>query len=350
MAVAGADAGGRAGDEHLLARETHGAARHSRTTDSGQYRRSRRARTGALAPHRVIKPDMRQVFLTHVSSSRTRWPMQLRAPLSPPRDRKGDRTRERLFQAALDEFRARGFENASVGQIAQRAGTSRASFYFYYPCKDAVLLDLQWRLEMAILEHTREQRDLRDVSDPLIDALCAADTGLADGGLLRIMLSVYIRQPAGARPRRPAVPPDDEVGAPLHRRARSKAACRARARRRRRICSCRACSACWPAHPDRVAARRDDMLQLAALFLADGTRARERRRVEVPWNPTHAFWFAAPGWCCRRRRGDRLDRARHGQAAHRVRRRGEPADRTIPSSRSTRRSAASSAAATPSSR
>lgn len=123
--------------------------------------------------------------------------MQPRAPLAPTRDRKGDRTRERLFQAALAEFRESGFEAASVGAIAQRAGTSRASFYFHYPSKEAVLLDLQWRVEMSVVEQTQRTVGLRDFLHGLVEAICTADAGIAAGGLLRVTLGVYIRQPAG---------------------------------------------------------------------------------------------------------------------------------------------------------
>ncbi|MBY0279753.1 TetR/AcrR family transcriptional regulator [Candidatus Binatia bacterium] len=120
-----------------------------------------------------------------------------RVPVAANRDRKGDRTRERLFQAAIAEFRESGFEAASVGAIAQRAGTSRASFYFYYPSKEAVLLDLQWRVEMEVVDQTRHRAGLRAFLDALIDAICSADSGIAAGGLLRVTLAVYIRQPAG---------------------------------------------------------------------------------------------------------------------------------------------------------
>lgn len=123
--------------------------------------------------------------------------MQPRTPLVAPRDRKGDRTRERIFQAALAEFRERGFDAASIGAIAQRAGTSRASFYFHYPSKEAVLLDLQWRVEVWVVEQTRDRATLRDFLTALIDAMCEADTDLAAGGLMRVMLAVYIRHPAG---------------------------------------------------------------------------------------------------------------------------------------------------------
>jgi TetR/AcrR family transcriptional repressor of uid operon len=120
-----------------------------------------------------------------------------RAPHLADRGPKGVRTREQLFSAALAEFRRVGVEAAGIGEIARRAGTSRASFYFHYPCKEAVLLDLQWRVEHEIVERVREQRTLRDALAAVIDGLIEVQATLASGDLLRAMLSVYMRRPAG---------------------------------------------------------------------------------------------------------------------------------------------------------
>ena len=120
-----------------------------------------------------------------------------RPPQAAERDRKGDRTRAQLFAAALAEFRRVGFEAASIGRIAARAGTSRANFYVYYPCKEAVLLDLQWQMELDIVERIRPCRRLRDALATLMDALIEVETRLEHTDLLRNMLGVYIRCPAG---------------------------------------------------------------------------------------------------------------------------------------------------------
>jgi AcrR family transcriptional regulator len=217
---------------------------------------------------------MRQDLLTHVSFTASPVLVQLRTPPNAARDRKGDRTRERLFQAALGEFRLHGFDGASIGQIALRAGTSRASFYFYYPSKDAVLLDLQWRVEMQICEQTAGSAGLRDFLRVLIDALCEADSGVAAGGLVRVMLGVYIRQPAGLDLADQPFPLMMEVG-------RRFAAARERELR----------SGLEPAQaaqlflsslfgllastPTPSGARRDDMLLLASLFLEDDEPRRD---------------------------------------------------------------------------
>jgi len=118
-------------------------------------------------------------------------------PQSGGRDRKGERTRSLLFDAALAEFRRVGFAAASVGRIATRAGTSRANFYVYYPCKEAVLLELQWQMELDMVERIRRCRTLRTALAEVMDGLIAAETRLEQTDLLKDMLSVYIRRPAG---------------------------------------------------------------------------------------------------------------------------------------------------------
>lgn len=45
--------------------------------------------------------------------------------------------------AALDELlRSRPLHELSIGQIAERAGITRSSFYFYYPSKEAAVTEL----------------------------------------------------------------------------------------------------------------------------------------------------------------------------------------------------------------
>ena len=97
----------------------------------------------------------------------------------------------------MTEFRRVGFETASIGRIAARAGTSRANFYVYYPCKEAVLLDLQWRIELDLVERIRPCGSLREALATLMEALIEAETRLEQADLMKDMLGVYIRCPAG---------------------------------------------------------------------------------------------------------------------------------------------------------
>ncbi|MBM4457164.1 MAG: TetR/AcrR family transcriptional regulator [Chloroflexi bacterium] len=47
--------------------------------------------------------------------------------------------RERLYEAALELFRAQGYETTTVDQITRQAGLAKGTFFNYFPTKDAVL-------------------------------------------------------------------------------------------------------------------------------------------------------------------------------------------------------------------
>jgi AcrR family transcriptional regulator len=55
-------------------------------------------------------------------------------------------TGEKIFQAALELFRTQGFDNATMRDIAQSAGVATGAAYYYYPSKDAILLDFYRRV------------------------------------------------------------------------------------------------------------------------------------------------------------------------------------------------------------
>ena len=60
---------------------------------------------------------------------------------------KGERTRERLLGAAIGEFRRAGIAEADVKAIAAAAGVAPATFYFHFPTKEHVLVELERREE-----------------------------------------------------------------------------------------------------------------------------------------------------------------------------------------------------------
>lgn len=71
-------------------------------------------------------------------------PPARRAPFSdnPLVGRRGQRTQQRILDAALAVFGEEGFHEASVGRITARAGCSRASFYQYFSDKEDVFANL----------------------------------------------------------------------------------------------------------------------------------------------------------------------------------------------------------------
>ncbi|MES2390376.1 MAG: TetR family transcriptional regulator [Acidobacteriota bacterium] len=64
---------------------------------------------------------------------------------------KSEETRARIVQAALATFRERGFERATMREIAEAAGVATGAAYYYFDSKDALV--------MAFYEQA--QRDMR---------------------------------------------------------------------------------------------------------------------------------------------------------------------------------------------
>jgi AcrR family transcriptional regulator len=66
------------------------------------------------------------------------------------RGSKGLQTRERLLGAALGEFKRAGMAAADVGVITSAAGVARSTFFFHFPTKEHVLIELERREEKRI--------------------------------------------------------------------------------------------------------------------------------------------------------------------------------------------------------
>jgi AcrR family transcriptional regulator len=57
------------------------------------------------------------------------------------REAKRELVRSRFVAAATAAFAAKPYSDVTVDDISRRAGTSRATFYLYYPVKLRMLLD-----------------------------------------------------------------------------------------------------------------------------------------------------------------------------------------------------------------
>lgn len=80
------------------------------------------------------------------------------------RETKRLQTRERLLGAAVAEFKRAGMAEADVGAIVAAAGVAHGTFFFHFPTKQHVLLELEQREEERIAKQlaraTGSQHDL----------------------------------------------------------------------------------------------------------------------------------------------------------------------------------------------
>jgi AcrR family transcriptional regulator len=115
---------------------------------------------------------------------------------------KSEETAARILDSALELFRQEGFDSATMRDIAQKAGVATGAAYYYYPSKDAIVMDfyqrsceeMQPKLESA-LEHVEHLEDrLRAVIQVKLDHFAPN----------RSILRALLRN--GADPRHPLSP------------------------------------------------------------------------------------------------------------------------------------------------
>ena len=80
-------------------------------------------------------------------------------------------TRERILGAAIAEFKRAGMSGADVNAIAAAAGVAHGTFFFHFPSKEHVLLELESREEARM---AAEFADFLDGSHTLAAALSEA--------------------------------------------------------------------------------------------------------------------------------------------------------------------------------
>jgi AcrR family transcriptional regulator len=84
------------------------------------------------------------------------------APRRSLRDVQKEITRERLIEAAAEEFRTRGFNETTAENIARSAGASRATFYVYFRTKAEIVAELMKRSQSDVMEAYRRLDELVD--------------------------------------------------------------------------------------------------------------------------------------------------------------------------------------------
>jgi AcrR family transcriptional regulator len=75
-------------------------------------------------------------------------------------------TRRKIYDAALELFREKGFEQTTMRDIAAKAQVALGGAYYYFPSKDAIVLDFyrytQESSHEVILEDLAKHRTLKD--------------------------------------------------------------------------------------------------------------------------------------------------------------------------------------------
>lgn len=100
------------------------------------------------------------------------------------REAKRLQTRERLMGAAIAEFKRTGMAEADVSTIVTAAGVAHGTFFFHFPTKEHVLLELERREEERIVKQFNQflkvQHDLEAVLTEAVRLVMGLERRLGD--------------------------------------------------------------------------------------------------------------------------------------------------------------------------
>lgn len=113
------------------------------------------------------------------------------------REAKRLQTRERLMGAAVAEFKRSGMADADVGAIVAAAGVAHGTFFFHFPTKEHVLLELESREEDRIAKQFAQflakPRDLKAAFDESVRLVLGLERRLGDV-LFKDFLALHFSQ------------------------------------------------------------------------------------------------------------------------------------------------------------
>lgn len=133
------------------------------------------------------------------------------SPKSDSRSRKGLQTRERLLGAALAEFKRAGMAGADISAVVAAAGVAHGTFFFHFPTKEHVLLELERREEERMAAELERffatEHDVRATLAQIVHVLEKLERRLG-GHLFKELLVLHFsptRPPAEEWPTHPVI-------------------------------------------------------------------------------------------------------------------------------------------------
>ncbi|WP_345815756.1 CerR family C-terminal domain-containing protein [Paraburkholderia sp. PREW-6R] len=124
---------------------------------------------------------------------------------------RGDETRNRIIEAAVDLFGEHGFDGASTRDIAARAGVNAPALQYYFENKEGVyhacieaMTDRAWQTLGPPVEHAQKVLSEDADTETLIDAFIGIQDAIADTALAKASKPgrrlFFAREQAGYEP------------------------------------------------------------------------------------------------------------------------------------------------------
>jgi AcrR family transcriptional regulator len=120
----------------------------------------------------------------------------MKEPSQDRRKLKGEASRERILDSAINLFSERGYAGTGVHEIARRAGIEKAALYWHFGSKEGLLAAVLDRMDAEFIERIQKRVSLSGGSDERLDLFVDGLKRLAAerGHLVRLTLSVSIER------------------------------------------------------------------------------------------------------------------------------------------------------------
>lgn len=110
------------------------------------------------------------------------------------RDRKKERTRRGIYEAAMRLFARDGFEATTISEICEEADVGRGTFFLHFPSKAALLYEFNQQIAEEFRRTLEEPRSAaRDEICALVDHISAALVAQAE--IMTAMLAEFFASP-----------------------------------------------------------------------------------------------------------------------------------------------------------
>lgn len=101
-------------------------------------------------------------------------------PEEPTDQRTRPATRERIVEAAAEVFAEKGYRQSAVDDIVRRSGTSKGSFYHFFPSKEGIFLALLDGLGSLLLDRVAARVERASGALGRVDAALVAALSLLE--------------------------------------------------------------------------------------------------------------------------------------------------------------------------
>lgn len=100
-----------------------------------------------------------------------------------PRKEQAAKTRQEIFDTAMELFDSKGYENVSINEICERAGVSTGAFYHHFTAKNQIIIEEFLKADDFYRELLHEIAGIEDYREKLRAFTSATMKFMADMGL-----------------------------------------------------------------------------------------------------------------------------------------------------------------------